>query len=319
MRQGIFPRKPAPLPDYPEKCDIPLLINALASPDPEYRRHAQKALTMIGSEATNELLGILEKKKGRYLRLGIIGVLAAIKDPEAVPVLIGLLHDPSDEIRWQTVLALGEIGGSAVAAPLTGCLKDPDKFVRHGAVLALKKTGSAPAGDDETGWYAAGLPDWDALLHTRSTEPLIFLTRDTDREIRRKAVQTLGERKDPAAGSALLAALGDPDRGVRWEAFLAAEKCSVDPAEIPRGLFGRPRAVKNPLIAGFLNFLLPGLGYGYLGKWWGIMIFQIDITVTVWLFKIRGEADTYSLLFPLYILLALHAWYITRQMPEDPP
>ena len=52
-----------------------------------------------------------------------------------------------------------------------------------------------------------------------------------------------------------------------------------------------PRLRKNPLIAGFLNFMLPGLGYGYLGKWWGIMIFQVDITLTVWLFKYQGEVS----------------------------
>ena len=62
--------------------------------------------------------------------------------------------------------------------------------------------------------------------------------------------------------------------------------------------------------------MLPGLGYGYLGKWWGIMIFQIDITVTVWLFRYEGEGNTYGLLLPLYVVMALHAWYIARKMPE---
>jgi hypothetical protein len=88
---------------------------------------------------------------------------------------------------------------------------------------------------------------------------------------------------------------------------------------MPRALLQRPRASKSPVIAGFLNFMLPGLGYGYLGKWWGIMIFQIDITVTVWLFKIGGETITYAVLLSVYIVLAVHAWYITKTMPEDPP
>ena len=65
-----------------------------------------------------------------------------------------------------------------------------------------------------------------------------------------------------------------------------------------------------------MNFLLPGLGYGYIGKWWGIMIFQIDVTATVWLFKYEGQANTYGLLFPLYILLAIHAWYLAAKMPD---
>jgi hypothetical protein len=62
--------------------------------------------------------------------------------------------------------------------------------------------------------------------------------------------------------------------------------------------------------------MLPGLGYGYLGKWWGIMIFQIDVTLTIWIFKIWGKTNTYSILFPVYLLLAIHAWYMAKMMPE---
>jgi hypothetical protein len=69
----------------------------------------------------------------------------------------------------------------------------------------------------------------------------------------------------------------------------------------------------------FTNFILPGLGYGYIGMWWGIMIFQIDVTVTVWLFKVQGEANSYQILFPVYLILAVHAWYIARNIPDDPP
>jgi hypothetical protein len=48
------------------------------------------------------------------------------------------------------------------------------------------------------------------------------------------------------------------------------------------------------------------------------MIFQIDITLTVWLFKEQGESNTYSLLFPLYLVLAMHAWYLAKTLPEEP-
>ena len=87
---------------------------------------------------------------------------------------------------------------------------------------------------------------------------------------------------------------------------------------MPRGLFQRPRIQKNPLVAGFLNFLLPGLGYGYLGKWWGIMIFQIELQITLSLWKSEGETNTYLLLYPLYFLLAVHAWYLAKNMPDEP-
>jgi hypothetical protein len=65
--------------------------------------------------------------------------------------------------------------------------------------------------------------------------------------------------------------------------------------------------------------MLPGLGYGYLGKWWGVLIFQVDITATVWLFKYEGEGVSYQTLFPIYFALAVHAWYLATKMPKDPP
>jgi hypothetical protein len=148
--------------------------------------------------------------------------------------------------------------------------------------------------------------------------PLFSLLRDTDSDVRVRAVRVLGEIGNREAGPALIRSLGDADRQVRWEAVLASQKCGVPPMYLPRGLYQRPRIQKNPLVAGFLNFLLPGLGYGYLGKWWGIMIFQIELQITLWLWKAEGENNSYLLLYPLYILLAVHAWYLAKNMPEEP-
>jgi len=227
----------------------------------------------------------------------------------------------NSEIRWQAAIALGEIGDPGGTAALLDSLRDPDKYVRYASAISLLKTGYRSASEDEWSLYYAGMQEWDKLAAAgKPALPALFhLMMDTDSEVRRKAVQTLGEIRHRDAGPVLVKALGDENRQVRWEAVLASQKCGVSPMLLPRGLCSRPRFRKNPLIAGFLNFLLPGLGYGYLGKWWGIMIFQIDITVTVWLFKSTGEANTYSMLFPFYLLLAAHAWHITKTMPEEAP
>jgi hypothetical protein len=34
--------------------------------------------------------------------------------------------------------------------------------------------------------------------------------------------------------------------------------------------------------------------------------------------KYGGEGNTYGILFPIYLLLAIHAYYITKKMPEPP-
>jgi len=302
------------------KKDIRGLISLLSSRNPEIQASAVHALGTIGSDATGLLILAL-KKKNRNLRLGVIGALAEIRDPRAVSSLITVIRDPSSEIRWQAAIALGEMGDPTALPAVLGALRDTDKYVRYGAAVSLVKLGHKPADVTEWAWYFAGMQEWEKLTEIGGPAvlPLENLLLDKDSEVRTRAVRTLGEIGDRSAGPALIRSLGDENRQVRWEAVLASQKCGVDPMFLPRGLCRRPRLKKNPLVAGFLNFLLPGLGYGYLGKWWGVMIFQIDITFTVWLYKFSGEGNTYSVLFPIYILLGLHAWYITKQMPEEPP
>jgi len=296
------------------------LISVLYSRNPEIQASAVHALGSLGSDATEALI-IALNKKNRNLRLGVIGALAEIRDPRAVSSLIKMIRDPSSEIRWQAAIALGEMGDPAAAPAILEALKDTDKYVRYGSAISLVKIGHKPVDETEWAWYFAGMQEWVKLteLGSPALPPLENLLRDRDSEVRIKAVTTLGEIGDRQAGPALIRSLGDENRQVRWEAVLASQKCGVNPMYLPRGLCQRPRMKKNPLVAGFLNFLLPGLGYGYLGKWWGIMIFQIDITLTVWIFKVSGEANTYSVLFPLYLLLGIHAWYITKMMPEEAP
>lgn len=300
--------------------DINGLIGVLYSRNPEIQASAVHALGNFGSDAADALIIALQKKN-RLLRLGAIGALAEIKDPRALSSLITMTRDPSSEIRWQAAIALGEMGDPDAAPAILESLRDPDKYVRYGSAISLMKIGHKPVDKVEWAWYFAGMQEWKKLteLGSPALPPLENLLRDTDSEVRVNAVKTLGEIGDRKAGPALIRSLGDENRQVRWEAVLASQKCGIPPMYLPRGLCRRPRLKKNPLIAGFLNFLLPGLGYGYLGKWWGVMIFQIDITLTVWLFKMSGEANSYGVLFPVYFLLGVHAWYITKSMPEEAP
>ena len=300
-----------------QKRDITALIRALRSKDFDVQTRAAKALGTLGKEAMDELIRAL-KSKNKDIRLGIIEALAIIRDPRAVPSLIDNLSSESSEVRWVAAIALGEIGDPDAVPHLLASLKDPDKYVRYGAASALASLGWKPLTPEEQADYYAGLQDWKSLreIGPAAVPVLSRILYDQDRSVRLQAVGILGEIGSGTAVPALVRALGDADAEVRWNAVLAAPKCGISLMHLPRGLSRRPRTRKNPLVAGFLNFMLPGLGYGYLGKWWGIMIFQIDITATVWLFRFEGEGNTYTLLFPVYFLLALHAWYITKKMPE---
>ena len=276
-----------------QQKDIPALIRALRYNDFEVQTSAAQALGSLGNEGINRLILAL-KDKDRDVRLGIIEALSGIRDQRAVPPLIELLNDTSSEVRWETAIALGEIGGPDVISPLKNALRDPDKYVRYGAASALLKTGWKPVSDEERAFYYVGMQEWQKVKDCgpAAISALSLVLQDPDSSVRIEAIEVLGLIGDKKAIPALMQSLRDGNADVRWKAVLASPKCGISIMHLPRGLSLRPRLRKNPLIAGFLNFMLPGLGYGYLGKWWGIMIFQIDITATVWLFKYQGEVSS---------------------------
>lgn len=317
MVSGWFTPKKPNIALLTAKKDIHGLIAALRSNDFTVQSESAKALGSLGAAAMDELLLAL-KNKNKDIRLGIIGALTEIKDPRAVPPLVKILKDENPEIRWETAIALGEIGDESAIEPLVQCLYDYDKYVRYGAAFSLARFGWKPANDQEKAFYFVGMQEWKAAkaIGKQAVPALSHILHDRDAGVRQKAIELLGEIGDRDAVPVLIKSLADENPEVRWKAVLASPRCGVKLMHLPRGLSRRPKLKKNPLIAGFLNFTLPGQGYGYIGKWWGPMIFQIDITATVWLFKYGGEQNSYIVLFPIYFLLALHAFYITKKMPE---
>ncbi|MFZ0674658.1 MAG: HEAT repeat domain-containing protein [Methanoregula sp.] len=313
----LFAVKPQDIPVMKERRDIPGLIRALRSPDFSVQTEAARALGTLGAASRDDLIRAL-KKKHKDVRLGVIGALAVIRDPRSVDPLIAALRDTHSEVRWQAAFALGEIGDARAIGPLVAALRDPDKYVRYGSAFALAKLGWKPETAEERAFYFVGMQEWKALewIGPEAIPALSGVLSDRDAGVRQKAIELLGSIGSEKAIPALMQGLADSNSEVRWQAVLAAPRCGIDPLFIPRGISRRPRTAKNPFIAAIMNFLLPGLGYGYIGKWWGIMIFQIDVTATVWLYKYEGQGDTYGLLFPLYVLLAVHAWYLAKKMPD---
>jgi len=297
--------------------DIPGLISALRHPDTGIQWKAAAALGSLGPDAIHHLIGGLSTRN-RAVKLGIIEALGEIRDPLAVEPLIAHLCDPSVEIRWEAALALGETGDERAVAPLIPGLRDPDRYVRYGTALALGKLGWVPADPGEEAYRLLGLQDWAGLaaLGPPAVPALCRALKDREKTVRRRAVETLGEIGNGAAIPAIVRGLRDPDDEVRWQAVLAGPRCGIAPMHLPRGLSQRPRIRKNPAVAAFLNLVLPGQGYLYLGRWWGVLIFQIDVTATLWLFATAGDQSTYGLLLPLYVVLAAHAWYLAGRMPE---
>jgi HEAT repeat protein len=316
----IFKTKKPDIESLTRKKNIRGLIRALRFRDVDIQLDAAKALGSLGPDAIGDLLTAL-KIRDKTIKLGIIGALAEIRSPETIGPLIATLSDENDEVRWQAALALGEIGDPAATTALKSILSDPDKYVRYASATSLTMIGWKPGDADETARYFAAMLEWNAVrqIGRPAVPALVSLLRDRDSAVRIKVVELLGKMGEKDAIPALMQSLADENREVRWSAALAAPKCSIPMKALPRGLSRRPQAMKNPWIAGLLNFLLPGLGYAYLGKWWGTMIFQVDVLTTVWLFRLEGDENSYAVLLPIYLLLGFHAWYITTKMPRDPP
>lgn len=316
----MFKAKKPDIESLAAKKNIRGLIRALRSHDVDVQLDAARALGSLGPDAIGHLLSALSTRD-KTVKLGIIGALAEIRSPETIGPLIATLSNENSEVRWQAALALGEIGDPAATSALKSALSDPDKYVRYASATSLATIGWKPNDADERARYFAAMLDWKAVgqIGRPAIPALAGLLHDRDSAVRIKAVDIMGQMGEKDATPALMQSLGDENREVRWSATLAAPKCSIPMKALPRGLSRRPQATKNPLIAGFLNFLLPGLGYAYLGRWWGTMIFQIDVMATVWLFQMEGTAISYAVLLPVYLLLGTHAWYITAKMPRDPP
>src|SRR5208283_1009379 len=254
----LFAAQQKDIPVMKERRDIPGLIRALRSPDFTVQTEAARALGTLGAESMDDLIRAL-KKKHKDVRLGVIGALAVIRDPRSVDPLIAALRDTHSEVRWHSAFALAKLGWKPETA-------------------------------EERAFYFVGMQEWKALewIGPEAIPALSGVLSDRDAGVRQKAIELLGSIGSDKAVPALMQGLADSNSEVRWQAVLAAPRCGIDPLFIPRGISRRPRTAKNPFIAAIMNFLLPGLGYGYIGKWWGIMIFQIDVTATVWLYKYEG-------------------------------
>lgn len=300
-----------------ERKDSAGLIRALTFDDFRVQTAAAKAIGSLGPDAIGEVIRKLGTRD-RAVRLAMIEALAEIRDPRAVDPLLASLNDRDAEVRWGSAIALGEIGDPRAVTCLAQALRDPDKYVRYGASFALAKMDWKPDTSQDKALLFFGMQEWGALrdMGASALSVLEIARRDRDPGIRIRAVELLGEIAGSEAAPSLIRSLSDENSDVRWKAVLVSVKAGVPLLYLPRGISKRPRIRKNPKIAALLNFLLPGQGYNYLGKWWGILIFQFDVTVTLWLLRFGGETLSFTILMPLYLLIAIHAAYIAIKMPD---
>lgn len=329
--------------------DVDGLIRALRFPDFDIQWRASAALGSLGPEAVDRLIPLLDHRDVN-VRLGIIEALAQIREGRAVPPMIRLLDDESAEVRWAAALALGEMGDPIAIDPLVLMLMDPDRYARYGAAKSLERLGWRPSNTAEQVCDAIARQEWERIppLGQEAIDPLIPFMKDRDAEVRRRAAELLGEVGGDRAGEYCRLMLADPSPRVRWSAVLSGLSCGLSHLQLPLGLGRRKRGEKNSLVAAFLNFVFPGMGYQYSGTLppgAGVALWQAYLLcmLIVLLFIHGGFPITgarlafFTPLYPLYgwidleawlsganallyfpcIALALHAWYRVENAPDE--
>lgn len=297
---------------------LPGLIRLLHDRDPKIQWQAADALGSLGTPAIPLLVRELDSRHVAA-RIGAVEALGAIRDWRVVPHLVDVMeHDHNIEVRWVAALALGNIGDPRAIPPLLSALRDRERYIRSSAATSLDRLGWTPANETEAAYRAIALQDWDAVkqLGTAATSPLIERLSDPDPKTRALIIDLLGVIGDPLAQQACEAGLKDPDDQVRWASVITAKKCRVPVAQIPWGISKRRRTGQNPWAAAILNFLFIGLGYNYLGYWWGFLVFMSYTSILVLAQLEAGPFLPYLIAYPITALFAVQTFYVAKKMND---
>jgi len=295
--------------------DIKGLIRLLDHRNVDIQWQSADALGSLGTIAILPLITALNHRK-TAVRLGAIEALGTIRDQRSGKSLIYLLEqDENVEVRWVAALALGNLGSPEAINPLVRALKDPDRYIRYGAAQALQSLAWVPQTDTERAYYSIAFQDWKhvAQIGAGATGPLIETLQDQNATTRAEVVEVLGEIGDTPSQRACELVLKDPSSTVRWKAILASKKCGVPVTHLPRGLSKRPRSGQNPWAAAILNFLFLGLGYNYLGYWWGFLVFMSYMSILVLSQMAMGPFIPYLIVYPVTALFAVQTFFLAKR------
>jgi HEAT repeat protein len=123
------------------------------------------------------------RARGEWKRAEAAELLGRLRIGRAVGPLVAALHDPSEDVRTVAARSLAAIGDPDAVPALASALADPSRWTLSLVAENLMQMG----------------PD--------AVQPLLDLLAGDDHNVRVAAVQILGEIRDPAALSALIAVL----------------------------------------------------------------------------------------------------------------
>lgn len=202
---------------------------------------ADLALDVVGEGNLAAFIQVLEDEEEpaevKSCAAAYLGFLGP-RSRAAVPALVALLDDDSEQLRWDVAVALGGIGEEAAGAvpALTRELESRSLEFRREIVITLGRIGPAAEAavprlavllegspDRELRRLAAATLGWIGSRAEDAVPVLIAALRDESTDVRESAAVALGKigpRASPAV-PALTKALRDESRGVRYGAAMS--------------------------------------------------------------------------------------------------
>jgi VWFA-related protein len=193
------------------------LLQDLHAGDAAARRKAAEWLGAVGAGAAAEpLLRALEDRSPE-VRAAAAASLGRIRDPRAIPALVGLLGDPDGRTSRAALEALQGFGPAAVPA-LIGTLERGRPSAQVDALRALAAIGDARAIQAIT---RLALPPPPATASPTGAAHEPRGRPDADPRVRAWALWSLASMGRPDAAPALAQAAADPDPAIRGVAARA--------------------------------------------------------------------------------------------------
>ncbi len=300
------------------KGDVRTLIRLLGHDDLPVRSRAADVLAGCGPSATAPLVTALDSRDSR-IRLGAAYALGFHHDPGTLRILIRCARaDKSTEVRLAALLALAERNDPSSMQTFLESMTDPDRCVRYGAAVSLKKIGWKAGDDADKARYAIALQDWVAVsqLGAVAAGPLRGMLKDNDPATRIQIIGLLSRAGTGEAAEGCARALQDSRDTVRYQGLLLAIRCGISADRLPLLLARRERTGPDPAAAALLNFLFLGIGYNYLGKWWGFLLFMTYMSILVLAQLQAGPLLPYLFAYPITAIFAVQTYFMAKKIAD---
>jgi hypothetical protein len=298
--------------------DVRGLIHLLDHKEHDIQWRAADALGSLGEISCDPLLKILTFPRVN-VRVGAIEALCEIKSPRSVePLIQTLAKDKSNEVRWVAALALGAIGDIRALPALLDSLRDGDRYLRYGSIKSLTMLGWQPENDTDRAYTFIAVQDWESVkkLGLPAVDPLMDILKDKNPVTRGKIIEILSGIRGHEATQTCESALMDSDPEVRWKAVVGARKCGVSNTRVPLILSHRPWTTPSPIGAAILNFFFFGLGYHYLQKWYGFLIYTSFMASMVFVQLYTDVAVPFIYAYPITWIFAIQTYFMVKKMHD---